>query len=164
MKAGRPALVEEYIEGDEFDVSIIGNEQGLEVLPLSRSIFDKMPKGYWHIYPFESKFGDVPAYDQIKLQRPAKVVTKLSKLITEIAIDTYNILGAHDYARVEMRIDKDHNPYVIELNPNPSIGADTCTAKCAALAGYDYGDFLELILSSAIKRYQNRPPFSHLSN
>jgi len=53
-----------------------------------------MPKGFWHIYPFESKFGDHPAYDKIRLERPAKIPEKLAKLITEIAIDTYNILDA----------------------------------------------------------------------
>lgn len=162
VKAGRPALVEEYIEGDEYDVSIIGNGDNLQVLPLSRSIFDKMPKGYWHIYPFESKFSDNPAYDKIKLERPPKIPEKLAKLITEIAIDTYNILDAHDYARIELRVDKDNNPYVIELNPNPSIGSDTCTTKCAQLAGSDYGDFLELIIASAVNRYKNKPPFYHL--
>lgn len=164
VKAGRPALVEEFIEGDEYDVSIIGNGENLKVLPLSRSTFDDLPPGYWHMYPFESKFGNDPAYDLIKLERPAKIPKKLESLITEIAIDTYNILDAHDYARVEMRVDKDNNPYVIELNPNPSIGSDAGTIKCAKLAGYDYGDFLELILSSAVQWYKDRPPFYHLSS
>ncbi len=163
VKTGRPALVEEYIEGDEYDVSIVGNDDNLQVLPLSRSLFDKMPKGFWHIYPFESKFGDNPVYDKIRMERPAKIPDKLAKLITEIAIDTYNILDAHDYARIEIRVDKDNNPYVIELNPNPSIGSDACTPICAALAGYDYGDFLELILASAVKWYRNKPPFYHLT-
>lgn len=163
-QAKRSALVEEYIEGDEYDVSIVGNDDELQVLPLSRSIFDKMPKGYWHIYPFESKFSDDPIYDSIRLERPAKILKKLDKLITEMAIDTYNVLGAHDYARIELRVDKDNNPYVIELNPNPSIGADACIPKCAKLAKYDYGDFLELILSSAVRRYQNKLPFYHLTN
>lgn len=163
VKAGRPALVEEYIEGDEYDVSIIGNDDNLQVLPLSRSIFDKMPKGYWHIYPFESKFDKDKVYNSIQVQRPAKIPMKLARLITEISIDTYNILGAHDYARVELRVDKNNNPYIIELNPNPSIGSDACTPDCARLAGYNYGDFLELILRSAISWYKHRPPFYHLS-
>ena len=163
VRAKRPALVEEYIEGDEYDVSIIGNGDDLQVLPLSRSTFDKMPKGYWHIYPFESKFGNNPVYDSIRLEQPAKIPKKLDKLITEISVDTYNVLGAHDYARVELRVDKDNNPYVIELNPNPSIGEDTGTVKCAQLAQYDYGDFLELILNSAVRRYQHKLPFYHLT-
>ncbi len=162
VKGGRPALVEEYIEGDEYDVSIIGNKENLKVLPLSRSIFDKLPKGYWHIYPFEAKFGNNPVYKKIRTERPAKISEKLARLITEISIDTYNILGAHDYGRVELRVDKDDNPYVIELNPNPSIGDDTGTYSCAQLVGYDYGKFLELLLSSAVQRYQGKPPFSHV--
>ncbi|PIT87469.1 MAG: hypothetical protein COU31_02775 [Candidatus Magasanikbacteria bacterium CG10_big_fil_rev_8_21_14_0_10_40_10] len=160
--AGRPALVEEYIAGDEYDVSIIGNGDDLEVLPLSRSIFDKLPAGYWHIYPFESKFSDNPIYDKIRTERPAKISKKLDKLITEMAIDTYNILGAHDYARVEIKVDRQNNPYVIELNPNPSIGSDAVTPKCAKLAKYDYGQFLERLLSSAVLRYKNKPSYSHL--
>ncbi|MBI3366214.1 ATP-grasp domain-containing protein [Candidatus Roizmanbacteria bacterium] len=57
IKLKRPALIEEYIEGDEYDVSIVGSDEtDLRVLPLSRSMFDKMPKGYWHIYPFKAKW------------------------------------------------------------------------------------------------------------
>lgn len=158
-----PALLEEFIEGDEYDVSILGNEEHLRVLPLSRSIFTAMPEGYWHIYPFDSKWTEDPVYKKIVVQRPPKGISKkLSSLITEISIDVYNILGCHDYGRVEVRVDKNNNPYVLELNPNPSINAGDCLPKVAALVGMDYGDFLEEIIGSAIDRYKNRPPYYHL--
>lgn len=164
LKLGRPALVEEYIEGDEYDVSIIGdNETNLRVLPLSRSMFDKMPKGYWHIYPFDAKWESDAAYKKIVTQRPPKNISKrLTSLISEIALDTYNILGCHDYGRVEIRVDKNDNPYVLELNPNPSINIEDCVPACAELIGMDYGDFIEDILKMAIRRYKNKPPYSHL--
>jgi D-alanine-D-alanine ligase len=162
---GRPALIEEYIEGDEYDVSILGSEEDdLRVLPLSRSVFDKMPKGYWHIYPFEAKWDKGSVYkENIEVQRPAKNISKkLEALISEIALDTYNILDCHDYGRVEIRVDKNGNPYVLELNPNPSIDCVDCVPQVFGLTGKDYGDFLEEIIRMAIKRYKNRPPYFHL--
>lgn len=162
---GRPALIEEYIEGDEYDVSIIGNEEDdLRVLPLSRSVFDKMPAGYWHIFPFESKYGEEEVYrEYISVQRPPKNINKkLEAVISEIALDTYNILDCHDYGRVEIRVDKNGNPYVLELNPNPTINLTSCVPSVAKLTGMDYGDFLEEIIRMAIQRYKNKPPYYHL--
>jgi len=160
---GSPALMEEYIEGDEYDVTILGNDDDLRVLPLSRSIFTNMPEGYWHIYPFDAKFGKESVYSSIIVQRPPKNISlKLASLITEISIDTYNILGCHDYGRVEVRVDKNNNPYVLELNPNPSIDKGDCVPAVADLVGLDYGDFLEEIIRLAIERYKNKPPYYHL--
>jgi len=163
-KLKRPALVEEYIEGDEYDVSLLGNDNDLRVLPLSRSKFDKLPKGYWHIYPFDAKFAGDKIYKQsIQIQRPPKKINaKLASLISEIAIDTYNILGCHDYGRVEVRVDKNNNPYVLELNPNPSINIGDCIPDVASLAGLKYPDFIEEIIKLAVARYKNSPPYFHL--
>ncbi len=163
-KLGRPALVEEYIEGDEYDVTILGSDEtDLRILPLSRSMFNKMPKGYWHIYPFEAKWESDNAYKNIVIQRPPKNISKkLESLISEIALDTYNILDCHDYGRVEVRVDKNDNPYILELNPNPSINIGDCVPAVAQLVGMDYGDFLEEIIRMAIRRYKNRPPYYHL--
>jgi D-alanine-D-alanine ligase len=159
-----PALIEEYIEGDEYDVTVIGNdEDDLRVLPLSRSIFKEMPEGYWHIYPYDAKWGDNPAYRAIIRQRPAKNIDKkLEALLSEIALDTYNILDCHDYGRVEVRVDESGNPYVLELNPNPSINMEDCIPAQAELVGLNYGDFLEEIILMAIKRYKDKPPYYHL--
>ncbi len=166
VSMGRPALIEEYIEGDEYDVSIIGNddEHDIRVLPLSRSMFKDMPEGYWHIYPYDAKWTNSEVYDKgIKVQRPPKNISKrLESLISEISLDTYNILDCHDYGRVEVRVDQDGNPYVLELNPNPSININDCVPACAELIGMDYGDFIEEIIKMAIKRYKNRPPYYHL--
>jgi D-alanine-D-alanine ligase len=161
----RPALIEEYIEGDEYDVSILGSEyDDLRVLPLSRTVFDDLPEGYWHIYPYESKYEAGGIYKKyLKVQRPPKKMSaKLQSLITEIALDTYNILDCHDYGRVEIKVDKDNNPYVLELNPNPSIDIGCCLPAVAELVGMNFGDFIEKIISLAIKRYKDRLPYDHL--
>lgn len=161
---GRPALVEEYIEGDEYDVSILGNDESdLRVLPLSRSIFKNLPSGYWHIYTYEAKWQDNPIYKNIIIQRPLKNISKkLETLITEIALDTYNLLGCRDYGRVEIRVDEDDNPYVLELNSNPSLTVNACLPSAANLIDMNYGDLLEEIIEMAIKRYQKNNPSSNL--
>ena len=101
----------------------------------------------------------------ITVQRPPKNVNKkLTSLIEEIALDTYNILDCHDYGRVEVKVDKNSNPYVLELNPNPSIDLDDCLPEVAKLVGLDYGDFIEEIIRMAIERYKKYPPYYHLQS
>lgn len=161
----RPVLIEAFIEGDEYDVSIMGN--GVEdqrVLPLSRSVFKNMPEGYWHMYPYEAKFeGSEVHKKNIEVQRPPKGVPgKLTALISEIALDAYNVVGVSDYGRAEVRVDLKGNPFVLEVNPNPSIGPTDCVPQVAELAGMDYGDFLEEVLRLTILRYKERPPYYHL--
>ncbi|MCX6784585.1 MAG: ATP-grasp domain-containing protein, partial [Candidatus Komeilibacteria bacterium] len=162
LKLAPAALIEEYIEGDEYDVTIIGNDDEAIVLPLSRSTFDDLPKNIWHIYPYDAKWHENSVYDLIKVERPALVPAKLAKIISEIALDTYNILDCHDYGRVEIRVDKEGNPFVLELNPNPSIDENDCVPASAELIGQNYGDFLEEVISYAIQRYRNSPPYAHL--
>jgi D-alanine-D-alanine ligase len=161
----RPALIEEFIDGDEYDVSILGNTDDLQrILPLSRSVFRNLPEGYWNMYPYEAKFlGSEVHKKGIEVQRPPKGVSgKLTSLISEIALDALNVVGCSDYGRVEVRVDKDGNPTVLEVNPNPSIGPTDCVPSVARLAGLSYGDFLEEILRLAIRRYRDRPPYYHL--
>lgn len=161
----RPVLIEEFVDGDEYDVSIMGNwAEDQRVLPLSRSVFKNMPEGYWHMYPYEAKFlGSEVHKKNIEVQRPPKgVPSKLTSLISEIALDAYNVVACSDYGRAEVRVDAKGNPYVLEVNPNPSIGPTDCVPQVAKLAGMDYGDFLEEILRLTIRRYKERPPYYHL--
>jgi D-alanine-D-alanine ligase len=161
----RPALIEEFVDGDEYDVSILGNwDDRQRILPLSRSVFTGLPEGFWHMYPYEAKFmGSAVHKKGIEVQRPPKgVAGKLTSLISEMALDALNVVGCSDYGRVEVRVDRNGNPCVLEVNPNPSIGPTDCVPSVAKLAGMNYGDFLEEILRLAIRRYRDRPPYYHL--
>ncbi|PIZ95567.1 MAG: hypothetical protein COX81_00680 [Candidatus Magasanikbacteria bacterium CG_4_10_14_0_2_um_filter_37_12] len=154
---GKPVIVEEYIEGDEYEVSILGcDDDDLRVLPLSRSVFKALPKDYWHIYTYLAKKGIDTVYKNIKTQSPPKNIgKKLESLITEIALDTYSILDCRDYGRVEIRVDENDNPYVLELDPNPSFDLPHVhLPQVATLVGMDFGDLLEEIISLAIQRYK----------
>lgn len=158
-KMGSAALIEEYIEGDELDACILGNtDEDLRVLPLSRYIFDKILDGKGAFFSYEMKWEKHPIYneDNVTVQRPAKLDKRLEALITEVAIDTYRIMGCSDFARVEFRIDKEGNPFVIEINPNPSLELDNNLANSAKLINLDYGDLIEEIIWLAIKRFKKR--------
>jgi D-alanine-D-alanine ligase len=159
VELGRPALVEEYIQGDEYDVSILGSDpDDLEVLPLSRAIFKNLPQNLWQIYTYDAKWSNSPVYQEIVIQRPPKNISKkVETLITEIALDTYNILDCQDYGRVEIRVDNDNNPYVLELNANPHLGPNACLPAVAKLLGTEYADLLVKIITLAIRRYQQKP-------
>lgn len=163
-KYNRPVLIEEFIEGDEVDVSIMGNEERVKVLPLSRSIFDELPKGVWGIYPYQAKWDGHSVYEKIRVERPAKYSQKLTALISEICLDAYNLFDCHDYARIEVRVDRAGNPYILEINPNPSINDGDCVPACAELIGLDYKGFIAEIMKEAILRYRARPPYYHLQS
>ncbi|MBL7158964.1 ATP-grasp domain-containing protein [Candidatus Microgenomates bacterium] len=157
---GKPAVIEEYIDGDEYEVYILGSdEDDLKVLPLSRSIFGNLPKDYWHIYTFESKWQNQELNNKIVHQLPPKNISKkLQSLITEIALDTYTIFDCRDYGKVEIKVDKDNNPYVIELNPSPWLycSRNKGIAAASKLTGIDSGQLLEEIICMCIERYKKQ--------
>jgi len=161
-----PALIEEYIPGDEYEAYILGNDQGnLQVLPLRRSIFDAMPKDQWHVFTADSKYLDAKAGCSIQRQLPPKNISKkLLALISEIALDTYSIFGCQDYGKVKVKTDEDGNPHVLELNPNPSLNRDLGFAMAAQLIDMDYGALLEEIIYLAVERYKKQSPFKSKNN
>lgn len=152
----RPALVEEYIEGDEYEIPIIGNdEEDLRVLAPARWIFKNMPEGYWHIFAFDAKWRKGNVYEYIEEQRPPKNIDKkLESLLRELALDAYKVLGCQDYGRAGIRVDAEGNPYLLEVNPNPSINVNDDIPDSAKFLGMDYGDVIEEILLMALRRYQ----------
>lgn len=158
----RPALIEEFIAGDEYDVCLMGNGDEARVLPMIRSIFDRMPRGYWHIYGSDAK-GDKKAsvYDFIRLEKPARVTKKLGALISGIALDVYNLFDCLDYGKVEIRVDRHGNPYVLEVNPNPPIGPEDFIAVAGHLDRLNYADFLEELIFTSVQRYRQTPAYTY---
>lgn len=155
---GTPALVEEYISGDEYEAYILGNDEGdLQVLPLKRTCFDALKNKAWHVLSYESKF-QTHGHHPLEVEIPPKgIPKKLLALMSEMALDTYSILGCRDYGKVKIKTDEDGNPYVIELNPNPALHPDMGFATAAKLAGMDYGALLEEIIGLAVERYKKLP-------
>ena len=120
----QPALVEEYIEGREINVSVVGNEE-LIVFPISEIDFSLLPEEYPKIISYNSKWMyKTVEFAGTKAVCPAENLTNNEiKIIQETAKKVYRLLGAADYARVDMRF-KNGVPYVLELNPNPDIASE----------------------------------------
>ena len=154
-----PILIEEYIEGDEYDISILGNsEEDIRVLPLTRSIFTDLPDECWHIYPFEAKHSNNTPYERIRVEQPPKKISKkLLALLTEIGIDTYSAFNCFDYGKVEIRVDAKNTPYVLELNPNPPLGKKDLFPSAALGMKMEYPELLEEILYISLERQKNQP-------
>ncbi len=151
-KLGHPALVEEYIEGDEYSVSILGSDYNdLRVFPLSRAKFPIGPKNKWKILTESVKNKE----DSLYSSAAKNLNPKLEALISEIAIDTYKIMKCRDYGRVELRIDREGNPYVLELNTNPTLGKTSPVVRAAKHTNLEHIDLLEEIIKLAINRYKN---------
>ncbi|MGE5364442.1 MAG: D-alanine--D-alanine ligase family protein [Bacteroidota bacterium] len=141
-------LIEEYVEGREFNVAIMDGE----LLPVSEIDFEGLPVGLPKIVTYEGKWSPESVYYRHTCPRcPAQIDEKLKKEIGEIALKTFYALGCRSYARVDIRLSDKRIPYVIEVNPNPDISADSGFARASAAAGMDYPQMLRRIALSALE-------------
>jgi D-alanine-D-alanine ligase len=136
----QPALVEEYIEGRELNVAIIGNERPW-ILPISEIDFSKLPPDYPKIVTYNAKWVEGTAeFIGTVGTCPAKLEPEVEQRIKDIALKAYQIMEIRDYARVDIRLDRSGTPYVLEINPNPDISDDTGFARSARTAGMTIED------------------------
>ena len=149
------ALVEEFLDGREFNVSIVG-ERDPEVLAVSEIDFSKMPEGEPRIVSYRAKWDEESdVYGATVPVCPANISKKLERRIRDIAVRSYRMLGCRDYARVDMRTDSRGNHQVLEVNPNPDISARAGFARAARVAGYSYNDIILKIARAAMERGAN---------
>lgn len=154
----QPALVEEYIDGREINVSVVGNDE-LIVFPISEIDFSRLPKDLPKIVSYNSKWMyKTIEFNQTKAVCPAQnLKAKEVRTIQETAKKVYRLLGAADYARVDMRF-RNGVPYVLELNPNPDIASDvpedTGFTRSAKAYGWDYEYLIQQIIKYSLKRWK----------
>ena len=155
----QPALVEEFIDGRELSVALIGNGDFIEIFPVSEVVFDFDPC-IPRIDSYESKWiTDSDAFRKTSIVCQTELPEDIERRIKKIAVDAFNITGCRDYATVDFRL-KDKIPYVLEVNPNPGIGNKTSFSKTANIKGMSYNEFINQILSIAMKRYNLKPDAS----
>ncbi len=145
-------IVEEYIEGRELNVAVLGNN----VLPVSEIKFNGLPDHLPKIVTYEGKWIAASSYyENTKPKCPTRLDKRTKKKVEEIALLTFRAMGCRDYARVDIRLDKNKEPYVIEVNPNPDISTDSGFARAAAAAGISYSQLLNTIANFALERMKN---------
>ncbi len=141
-----PTLVEEYVDGREFNVALLGNNP-VEALPPLEMLFDSGEK----IYTYEDKTGKV--LKRIQSICPADIDEPLAKKLQDLAIRTFKALGCYDSARVDFRVDDSGNPYVLEVNSMASLGLNSSFVKAASAIGLSYERLIQRIIDVASQRY-----------
>lgn len=148
----QPALVEEFIEGREFNVSVMGDLK-LKVLPISEIDFSKMPDHLHNIVSYQAKWDPHhESYHKTIPICPAKISKSLEEKLKHTAISAFKIMGTRDYARVDMRVTSDEEVYVLEVNPNPDLTEGAGFMRSAHAAGLSYGQALKKIIMLAYER------------
>jgi D-alanine-D-alanine ligase len=146
------ALVEEYIDGRELNVAILGNRKP-EVFPISEIDMTTLPKQYPRIITYNAKWmKGTEEYEHTKGVCPALLPAQLENEIKDMALKAYRLLGCRDYARVDFRLSKDHQPYILEVNPNPDISDDAGFARSARAQGYSFDVLAGKIVECALER------------
>jgi D-alanine-D-alanine ligase len=156
---GSPALVEEFIDGREFNITVMGNSS-LIALPISEIEYS-LPQGSPRILTFDAKWQPDSLYFKgTSVVCPAEIGAEVKSQIRETSIDSFCLLGCHGYARVDMRLDDCGWLYVIEVNPNPDISPGSGAVRQAAAAGLSYTQFIEKIVGLALKKEEDDIQYS----
>jgi D-alanine-D-alanine ligase len=145
------ALAEEYIEGREVCVALLGNER-MEFLPLVEQDFGDREI---HLVTWEDKTHKV-AFEPKKVC-PAPLSETVAETLRRISLATFRACHCKDYARVDIRIDAEGNPFVLEINSMASLGGTGSYVLAAAVAGYGFAGLINRILDVAHERYFGLP-------
>jgi len=148
LYGGEEVLVEEFIDGREFNATVLGNSEAI-VLALSEISFS-LPPGKPKILTFAAKWEAGSTYFRgTRPVCPARISKDDQQRIAGMARAAFYLTGCRGYARVDMRQGKDGRPTVIEVNPNPDISPDSGAAIQAKAAGLNYRQFIAKIISLA---------------
>ena len=147
----QPVLAEQYIEGREVNVGLLGNAPPEPFPPVTLSFGTDGPQ----IYTYEDKTGR--SGRTIQPVCPAPISDELTAQAQEIAVRAFSVLGLHDCARVDMRMDADDNFYVLEVNSLPSLGEHGSYLVGAAHVGMDFAAFVNRLVEVASARYFGTP-------
>lgn len=154
----QPSLVEEFIGGREFTVALLGNGDGLKVLPIVEINYSSLPEGVNPIYSYEAKWVlDRPEAPLNIFSCPADISDRLSGAIRDVAIDAYRALEVKDWCRIDVRLNSSNVPHILELNPLPGILMDpkcnSCFPKAARAAGMTFAGLVNGVIDAARRRY-----------
>ncbi|MCC7158901.1 MAG: ATP-grasp domain-containing protein [Ignavibacteria bacterium] len=152
------SIIEDFLDGREFTVALVGNGDKLRVLPIVEINLECLPADFPKIYSYEVKwFFDTRESKLDIFTCPAVISDKLRLKIEEICKNAYNALRIKDWARMDVRCDRNENPHIIEINPLPGVlpnpDDNSCFPKAAREVGIDYDGLIQTVLNGAIERY-----------
>jgi D-alanine-D-alanine ligase len=148
-----PALIEQYIEGRELYIGILGNEPPV-ALPAVELDLSRLPQGMPHIAGREVKWAtETQAYKVTRSAIAKDLDEQVAARAREASLGAYRALELRDYARIDLRLAADGKLYVIEANPNPWLVVEAEFALAAREAGRSYTELIGEIVAVALARY-----------
>jgi len=156
-------VVEEYIDGREIHVTVVGNGKHVAVLPPCEILFTGEFKDNWPVYTYEAKWEQSSwEYWQARVRSPADLTRKLNKQLDQISMKAFQVLGCRDIARFDIRLDEKRNrPYIVDMNMSPSLNLyddQDATIKSIHALGWSYTEFIEKLVVIAYKRVHGKLP------
>jgi D-alanine-D-alanine ligase len=147
-----PVLVEQYLDGREFNVALLGYPQA-RVLPLQEIDFSNLPDDQPRIVSYDAKWNtgsveDLGTQPVMHPDVPPAVAARMRKAATEAC----RAVGVRDYGRVDIRLSSSGVPYVIDVNPNCDLSPDAGYARAAQSVGIEYAALLRLLVRYALRR------------
>ena len=151
----QPALVQQFLPGREFNVGFVGGKK-LRVLPLAEVDYSRLPPDIPPIMSYASKWmEDTVEYQKTRVICPARVGDALAASIADTAVRAFRAVGGWGYGRVDIRLDEESVPRVLEVNCNPLLDAGVGLARSAKKAGIPYPELMQQIIKASFEG----PPF-----
>jgi D-alanine-D-alanine ligase len=142
-------LIQRYVDGREVNVGILGDT----VLPIAEIDFSRMPAGRWRIVTYQSKWATGSVEDLGAAPRcPARLPAKVANEVRRVALRAWKLAGGFGYGRVDMRIDGNGQPWILEVNANPDIAPDAGLARMARVSGTEYPALIRNICELALSQ------------
>lgn len=156
LKELGPAVVEAFIDGREFNVSILGDLEP-RCLPIAEIDFSGMPADVPNIVSYKAKWdtstkeykGTVPVFDTTN--------EVLARRLRKAALGAFRALSLRDYARIDLRVDAEGRPFVVDVNPNCDLAPDAGFPRAAAKDGLEYEALIQTLIGFALDRRARRP-------
>ena len=149
LESWEEIVVQRFIDGREVNVGILGDT----VLPIAEIDFGAMPDGKWKIITYQSKWETGSDEDLGAVPKcPAKLPKKQAQEIRDVALAAWKLVGGTGYGRVDMRIDAEGRPWILEVNANPDIAPDAGLARMAGVAGMPYSALIRDICQLGLAR------------
>lgn len=145
---GSPVLIETYLPGPEFNVGVIETPV-LRTLPVAEMVYTPQPGVRWPIVSYASKWEVGSAEDLAMSPRcPAQISAGLHEQLSSIALSVFRLIGCRDVARIDLRLDGEGRPNILEVNPNPDLGSGAGLARMLNAAGIPYPQFVNQIVGN----------------
>jgi D-alanine-D-alanine ligase len=151
-----PALIEEYIDGPEFHVTVWGNTPP-EVLPAVQIEYSEAGDVRDQIYTYAAKFDEQSAaMKRLRFLCPAMLENQTRAAIRSNSLRAYQVLQCRDYARIDLRV-RDGQAYVIDVNANADINSESIVLMAVEAAGMNYNKMVTEIVRFAAERWAAAP-------